>query len=540
MAQLIHELVERVAARAPSATALRHGAVRVSYSGLAAAMAAVAAALAGNGSMAGAGHNERVAVCLPACPESVAVLLGASAAGCAAVPLASEFDPQLGLQLDPQPDPARLAAQLRHSGARVLVTGAAQAAALAARLADCPALRTVVVLRGSPPRVLGTNGCSWDDWLAGAGRAALPAGVPALGALLYDPQAPEPTASALSQRNLVAGAASSARCVGLSAGDRVLAALPLHTDYGLNALLATLAAGATAFLDAAPDAAALAAILERGEITGLSALPATWEALADVRFGRAADCLRFLVSAGGSPGRAALDALRRALPRTRIHLMYDVGDACRSTCLMPSQLDERPGSIGRAMPYSDWLVLRADGRECAPGEAGELVQRGPLVTLGYWNDSGRSSAEFRQLPSLPGLALGENGRWPGAGARKDMDGYLYLVDARSDTITTGGYRVRAREVEKIVVGTGLVAEAAAVGVAHPVLGQVIAVLATARPGARLDSTILFGACRARLPQHMLPAMVDVRRAPLPRARDGQIDRALLAGELAPLFAEAAP
>jgi len=524
MAQLIHELVERVAARAPSSTALRHGAARVSYSGLAAAMTAVAAALAG----AGAGRDDRVATCLPACPENVAVLLGASNAGCAFVPL------------DPGLDPARLCAQLRHSGARVLVLGAGQAGALAGGLADCPALRCVVVVRGSAPAKPGPRGFGWDDWLAGGGRGAQPSGMPSLGALLYDPRAAEPVANALSQRNLVAGAASTARCVGLGAGDRILAALPLHADHGLNALLATLSAGATAWLDAPAGTAELAALLERGDITGLSASPATWEALAGASFGCGADCLRFLVSAGGSPGRAALDALRQALPRTRIHLMYDVGDACRSTCLMPSQLDERPGSIGRAMPYSDWLVLRADGRECAPGEAGELVQRGPLVSLGYWNDPQRSSLEFRQLPSLPGLALAESGRWPGAGARKDMDGYLYLVDARSDTITTGGYRVRAREVEKIVVGTGLVAEAAAVGVAHPVLGQVIAVLATARPGARLDSAILFGACRARLPQHMLPAMVDVRRAPLPRARDGQIDRALLAGELAPLFAEAAP
>lgn len=529
MAQLIHELVERVAARSPSATALRHGAARISYAGLAAAAAAVAGALAGGG----AGRDERVALCLPACPESVAAMLGASAAACAVVP----FDPAL--------DPLRLLARLRHSGARVLVTGAAQAAALGSLLADCPALRQVVVVHGgarsqdrpgSGPRTL-----AWDDWLAGAGRAGgstAPPGLPALGALLYDPESSEPLASAHSPRNLVAGAASTARCLGMGAGDRILAALPLHTDYGLNALLATLAAGATALLDLPSDAGSLAALLERGEATGLSASPATWEALTQMPFGRAADCLRYLASAGGSPGPAAIEALRRALPRTRIHLMYDIGAACRSTSLMPALLDERPGSIGRALPYSDWLVLRPDGRECAPGEAGELVQRGPQVTLGYWNDPQRSSLEFRQLPALPGLALGENGRWPGASAREDMDGFLYLVDAHSDTITTGGYRVSPREVEKIVVGTGLVAEAAAVGVAHPVLGQVIAVLATARPGARLDSSILFGACRARLPQHMLPAMVDVRRAPLPRARDGQIDRALLAGELAPLFAEA--
>jgi acyl-CoA synthetase (AMP-forming)/AMP-acid ligase II len=236
----------------------------------------------------------------------------------------------------------------------------------------------------------------------------------------------------------------------------------------------------------------------------------------------------------------ALVGLRAKLPRTRIHLLYDIGEACRSTSLMPAQLDERPGSIGRAVPYSEWLVVRADGRECAPGETGELVRRGALVPLGYWNDPSASSEQFRFLPPAAGPAQRDTGYWPGVTARRDLDGYLYLAEGRHDTITSGGYRISGREVEKIVVGTGLVAEAAAVGVSHPVLGQVIAVLATPRPGARLDSTILFGACRARLPLHMLPAMVDVRRAPLPRSRDGQIDRALLAGELAPLFADVAP
>lgn len=525
MAQLIHELVEQAASRTPSATALRQGAVRVSYSGLAAAAAAVSGALAGDGVQT----DDRVALCLAPGPEAVAAMLGASHAACAFVPL------------DPALAPARCIAQLRHSGARVLVTSGTLLAALAPSLAECLGLRTVVVLGGAAPRGLTQRVYAWDAWLAGAARGPARAALPALGALLYQANGEgEPVAAALSHINLVAGAASTARCVAMVPGDRILAALPLHHDYGLNALLATLSAGATAVLDAPESPQALAQLLERGEITGLAAAPATWEALADASFGRAADCLRYIASAGGSPGRTALDALRRTLPRTRIHLMYDVGDACRSTSLMPSQLDERPGSIGRPMPYSDWLVLRADGRECAPGEAGELVQRGPLVTLGYWNDRQRSAAQFRSLPALPGLSPRENGRWPGLGARKDMDGYLYLVDTRSDTITTGGYRVSPREVEKIVVGTGLVAEAAAVGVAHPVLGQVIAVLATARPGARLDSSILFGACRARLPHHMLPAMVDVRRAPLPHAHDGQIDRALLAGELAPLFAEAAP
>jgi acyl-CoA synthetase (AMP-forming)/AMP-acid ligase II len=542
MAQLAHELVDAAAAWTPQATALRHGAERISYAGLASAIGAFAGALHASG----LGTGDRVAVCLPASTQAVAALLGASSAGCAFVPI------------DPVLDAASCTALLRDCGARLLVIDAIGLHALGDAVKTCPSLRCIVVHGAGAPRAAGVAVLTWDSFLASSAQASLPAPTSAtLGALVYsaraDGSAPAAArAVALSHRNLVSGAASTARCLGLKPGDRMLAALPFHGDYGVNALLAGLAAGASIVLDAAgaaprgalpgalPDPAALVRVLERGDITGLAALPATWNALARHDLGRAADCLRYAACAGGGLERDALAALRTALPHTRIHLLYDIGEACRSTSLMPAQLDEHPGSIGRATPYSDWLVLRPDGRECAPGETGELVRRGELVSLGYWNDPRASSEEYRFLPPAAGLAGRDTGYWPGVTARKDLDGYLYLAEGRHDTIMSGGYRISGREVEKIVVGTGLVAEAAAVGVAHPVLGQVIAVLATPRPGARLDSSILFGACRARLPQHMLPAMVDVRRAPLPRSRDGQIDRALLAGELAPLFAEVAP
>lgn len=536
MAQLAHELVDTAATWAPSAIALRHGPERISYAGLAGAIAAFAGALHAHGVMAG----ERVAVRLPPSTPAVAASLGASAAGCAFVPL----DPLQGL--------GDSIAALRDCGARVLVLDAAGLDLLGKALGDCPTLRTIVVHRGPGSPGWALPVVAWERFLACANQAGpcTPAAAP-LAALVYGATAAggAPQALALSHRNLVAGAASTARCLGIKPGDRVLAALPFHGDYGLNLLLAALSAGATVVLDAVlppmalsgtlPDPSLLARLLDSGEITTLAAAPATWNALAAHDLGRAADCLRSVACAGGGILPDALATLRAALPRTRIHLLYDIGEACRSTSLLPAQLDERPGSIGRAMPYSDWRVLRADGRECAPGEAGQLVRGGALVPLGYWNDPAANCEQFRFPPPAAGLAQRDTGYWPGVSARKDLDGYLYLAEGRGDTIITGGYRISGREVEKIVVGTGLVAEAAAVGVAHPVLGQVIAVLATARPGARLDSAILFGACRAGLPQHMLPAMVDVRRAPLPRARDGQIDRALLAGELAPLFADVA-
>ena len=481
MAQLAHELVDDAAARAPAALALRHGAESISYAALAAAAANVAAALRA----CGAGAGEHIALRLPGCPAFVMALLGASAAGCAVVPV------------DPGLDAARCAALLHDCGAGVLIAAAADLDSLHPALAACPMLRTVVVHGGPAPAGMAQRTIGWESLLAIPQRAARAPAAAALAALLYRIDASgEPVGMALSHRNLVAGAQSTARCAGLGPDDRVLAALPLHSDHGLNALLATFAAGATAVLDACAGGEALVHGLAKHEagdgISGLFASAASLQGPESRAFAHVAAGLRFLVCAGGGPGRAALDILRGALPRTRIHLLYDIGDACRSTSLMPSILDERTGTIARA------------------------------------------------LPPTPGLARRETGHFPGVAARKDADGFLYLADTDSETIVTQGYRVSPRDVEKIVVGTGLVAEAAAVGVAHPVLGQVIAVLATPRPGARLDSSILFGACQARLPRYMLPAMVDVRRVPLPRARDGRIDRALLAGELAPLFAEVTP
>jgi acyl-CoA synthetase (AMP-forming)/AMP-acid ligase II len=337
----------------------------------------------------------------------------------------------------------------------------------------------------------------------------------------------------------VAGAQGVARYLGNTAQDRLLTALPLSLDFGLNQLTSAFAAGAAAVLSNHVEPGAIVGAVEREEITGLAAAPPMLTGLAHQDWRRAGATLRYLTCAGATLARPVLDTLRRALPRSRVYLMYGLTEAFRSTCLAPEQLDLRPDSIGQPLPNAEVLVLRPDGRRCRPGEPGELVQRGPLVALGYWNDPAATRERFRPLPPQPGLALAETALWSGETVCSDAEGYLYVLGRGEDVIRTSGHRVSPADVEQVVYGTGLVREAAAVGVPHPVLGQVIAVMATPRQGCRLNSAILLGACRAALPRHMLPAMVDVRRAPLPRNPHGQIDRALLADELAPLFAEAA-
>jgi acyl-CoA ligase (AMP-forming) (exosortase A-associated) len=521
MGQLIHELIFDAAARAPSAAALRYRGASHSYAALARDVAQAGAALRA----LGARRHDRVAVWLPDGIEAVVALFGAAAAGCALVPL------------DPRCDAHCAAAQLGDAGPRVLITTGAHLGALRRAGARWPQLRVVILVGEGAGATDGALLVGWDEFRALQAEPPAPGTVETdLAALLYTDIAGRPTAIALSHRNLVAAADSAVRYLGIMPGDRLLAALPLSLDQGLNQLASAFAAGALAVLTDAQGPQAIVRAVEREEITGLAGVPALWAALAEQDWSRATT-LRYATSTGKALARPLVDTLRSALPRTRIYLMYGFTEAFRSTCLAPEQQQLRPDSIGKPAPGAEILVLRPDGRPCAAGEAGELVQRGPMVALGYWNDPKRTAARFRALPPRPGLSLPETAVWSGDTVRTDADGFLYVVRRGDDSIRTGGIRVDPAEVEQAVYDTGLVHEAAAVGVAHPVQGQVIAVLARPRAGCRLDSAILFDACQARLPAYMLPAMVDVRRAPLPRAADGLIDRALLAGELAPLFAE---
>ena len=106
-------------------------------------------------------------------------------------------------------------------------------------------------------------------------------------------------------------------------------------------------------------------------------------------------------SAASSSGRmpkATLDKLRTLFPQVLPYLMYGLTEAFRSTYLDPAEVDRRPDSIGKAIPNAEILVVREDGTVCDPGEPGELVHRGPLVALGYWNDPERTAERFRPTP----------------------------------------------------------------------------------------------------------------------------------------------
>ena len=525
MAVLIHELLLESAERAPHRLALTYQGERLDYGTLATQALKCASGLL----HMGLGRSERVALYLEKRPETVIATFGAAAAGGVFVPI------------NPLLKPEQVAYILRDCNVRILVTSAERLKLLASVLADCHDLRAAIVVdaeaagapSGGPPAV------PWEDALSGAGEPRAYRAIDSdMTAILYTSGSTgKPKGVVLSHRNMLAGAASVAQYLENHADDRILSALPLSFDAGFSQLTTAFHVGASVTLINYLLPRDVIAAVEREAITGITAVPPLWIQLAQLRWPDAArNSLRYIATTGGRMPKATLDLLRAALPRTLPFLMYGLTESFRSTYLPPSEIDRRPDSIGKAIPNAEVLVVREDGTPCEPGEPGELVHRGALVSLGYWNDPEKTAERFKPAPGQPqGLTMPEIAVWSGDTVRKDEDGYLYFVSRRDEMIKTSGYRVSPTEVEEVIYATGLVGEAAALGIPHPVLGQAIVVVATARAGVHLDSEKLLAQCRQQLPAFMVPARVTVRGGSLPRNPNGKIDRKLLAHDMQDLF-----
>ena len=525
MTDLLHQLVLRAASARPNAVAVKHKNIERSYEQLSRDIEATAAGLLS----LGLDRLDRVAIYLPKTLENVTAMFGTSLAGGVFVPV----NPLLKRE--------QVAHILRDCNVRMMVTSAGRLTDLEEVLPACPDLRAVILSEGDGPTA-GERGhlrtLSWNELTAANGTPTPHRNIDTdMASILYTSGSTgRPKGVVLSHRNMVTGAESVTSYLGNVADDRLLAVLPFSFDYGFSQMSTAFRVGASVVLMdyLLPRDVVNAVAKER--ITGLAGVPPLWTQLADLPWPKdVTDHLRYFTNSGGAMPRATLDKLRKALPRTQPFLMYGLTEAFRSTYLPPSEVDRRPDSIGKAIPNAEILVVRPDGTQCAPDEPGELVHRGSLVGLGYWNDPAKTSERFKPVPGQDGgLVLTEMAVWSGDTVKRDSEGFLYFIGRRDEMIKTSGYRVSPTEIEEAVFATGLVADAAAVGVKHPTLGQAIAVVATPAPGTERDAEKLLAECRKQLPNFMIPAHIEWREM-LPRNPNGKYDRPKLAAELADLF-----
>jgi acyl-CoA ligase (AMP-forming) (exosortase A-associated) len=517
---LIHELIAISARRSSDATALTYGNKSVSYSALQSSISQFVNGTIGLGIQRG----ERVAIYLEKRFETVIASFGAPAAGGVFVPL----NPLLKAE--------QVGYILRDCNVRVLVTSPERLELLLDTLPACRDLQHVVLLDSKDPlpAIDGLNVCRWSELLAmphKPGHRVIDNDV--AGILYTSGSTGKPKGVVLSHRNMVTGAKSVASYLENRSDDTLLAALPLSFDAGFSQLTTAFHAGARVVLLNYLLPRDVLKTIEREKVTGLTAVPPLYIQLTQLNWPETiTEHLRYFANTGGRMPRETLDALRRHLPKTRPFLMYGLTEAFRSTYLPPAEVDRRPDSIGKAIPNAEILVLREDGSPCAPHEPGELVHRGALVGMGYWNDSEKTAERYKPLPANApgreaGLVLPEIAVFSGDTVRMDEEGYLYFIGRRDEMMKTSGYRVSPTEVEEILYATRMVGECVAFGVDHDTLGQAIQVIVTPAAGNVIDVAALLAECRVRMPAYMVPAGIEVRDGPLPRNPNGKIDRKTL-------------
>lgn len=460
-------------------------------------------------------RGERVVVYLEKRIETVVAMLAVSAAGGVFVPVNPLFKPQ------------QVGYVAADCGAVAVVTSVERHRLVGVRLQEVESLRHLILIGDRPripePRPITTWSqlCAFDDEVP-APEGAIDADVAAI--LYTSGSTGNPKGVVLSHRNLLAGARSVAHYLGHTRDDVVLGVLPLSFDTGFSQLTTCFIAGAHVVLVNYLVPGAVVRLCARHGVTGLTCVPPLWLQLAAQTWPEAATRrLRYFANTGGRLPKPALDSLRATFPQARPYLMYGLTEAFRSTYLDPEQVDRRPDSIGKAIPNAEILVVRPDGAVCEPGEKGEIVHRGALVALGYWNDPERTAERFRPYPPGGSPWGSELAVWSGDVAYRDVEGFIYFVGRTDEMIKTSGYRVSPSEIEEAAYATGLVGEAVAFGVADDTLGQQVVLVVSGPGGASCDTETLVKALERDLPRYMVPRRV-VARDRLPRSGNGKFDR----------------
>lgn len=193
--------------------------------------------------------------------------------------------------------------------------------------------------------------------------------------------------------------------------------------------------------------------------------------------------------------------------------MTEIGSAFSMPPYDVSIIREKAGSVGMPSPFTQGKVMTAEGREAAPDEIGELWVRGPNVTPGYWNKPAETAAAFE-------------GEWlkTGDSARKDKDGFYYIVDRTKDMFISGGENVYPVEIEAVLTEMPEVLDCAVIGVPDQKWGEVGAALILLKEGKdSLTAEEVISFVKSRLASFKAPKHVRFVDD-LPRTPSGKVQK----------------
>lgn len=310
--------------------------------------------------------------------------------------------------------------------------------------------------------------------------------------------------------------------LGIHENDRWLATLPLFHVGGLSILFRSVVNGTTAVIQPGFDASSVNRAIDEEGVTIISVVSTMLlrmlEARNDAPFPPSLRCV--LLGGGPVPQELVEKGLRLGIPIAQTYGLTET--TSQAATLRLAEIAERAGSAGKPLLPVEARIERDDGTVCEPGEPGEIVVRGPIVSPGYWRRTEDSQRTLRD----GWLHTGDAGY-------QDADGYLYVIDRRDDLIVSGGENVYPAEVESVLSTHPAVREAGVFALPDPRWGQAVAAAVALRPGVGLvTEEALRVFCREHMAAYKTPRRIYFIDE-LPRTASGKLLRRELRDRFSP-------
>ncbi len=466
----------------------------------------------------GLGKGDRVALLAYNAAEWMEIYAALAAAGLVAVPINFRLTS------------AELAYIVQHSEARAFIAQSELAERVDAVRAELAVPGDAYVAFGQAPAAPG-----WRDYEAL--MAAASTGTPPVlvhpadtSALMYTSGTTgKPKGAIRSHEGSTLIALATALEMGFTRDDTALLVMPMCHANSLYFSHTFVHLGATCVIDDRPsfNPEALLATLAGQQVTFTSlvpthyimmlSLPAAVKAKYDV-----SKVDKLMISSAPARKDTKL-AILEHFCNAKLHELYGSTEAGWVTLLRPHEQIDRLGSVGREWAGSGPIrLLDPDGHEVPDGEVGELYSRTPYVFDGYWKNPQKTAEAFR-------------GVWCSVGdmARRDAEGYIHLVDRKSNMIISGGENVYPSEVEGVLGAHPTVKDVAVVGMPHPTWGEAVHAVVVLHERAVATQAELLNWCRGRIAGYKRPQSIAfVADAEMPRTATGKILHRVLRDRIA--------
>ncbi len=326
-----------------------------------------------------------------------------------------------------------------------------------------------------------------------------------------------PKGAILTHRAVTANSVNTVMSWGLAPDDVTILNAPLFHTGGLNVFTAPLVhIGGASIVCRGFDADQVFDLIRDAGVTLFFGVPTMFLALqAHPRWAEADFSKLKLVISGGAP--CPLPVFEKFWARgVDFKTGYGLTEAGPNTFWLPREdVRRKPGSVGVPLFHIDTKIVNNEGEECGADQVGELLVRGPHVCGGYWNKPEETAKAFRD-------------GWLHTGdlARRDEEGYYYIVGRSKDMLITGGENIYPAEVENVLHAHPALLEAALIGVPDAKWGEVGRAVVVLKQNTRATEDELLEFCRTRLARYKIPKSVVFVDA-LPKTGAGKVDKKLL-------------